>query len=301
MSYATSKTNQELIKKSESLKKVTEHARDYLTLTLTIPLGNKALKKVHTNQWLFTDLPKEFDLANWTILADALNANANRYEGYVKNRWYIEAVDISVEAGGKAEMKLTLNAFASSQTPYSEAMRDMRNAYTDAKNKQNNNNNNNNNANNSNSVTNKTSVINESNVKKYSIPDKIVNKIKSLCKLSNTDEANVKAWFNWMNDNVDWWEYTDHRYSEETVMSQGGGNCVDNSRLFRMGCLALGLKCNYVQGKSCCSGGECANHQWNKVYINGKGIEVDTGRQSASWGSHWGSCSGSITETDSSW
>ena len=101
-----SKTNQKLINKSEALKKIHEHNRDYLSVDVTIPLGNKALKKVHTNQWLFTKLPKEFDLANWTILAKVLNSNTNRYEKYVKNRWYIEGVETNVEAGGKAEMKL---------------------------------------------------------------------------------------------------------------------------------------------------------------------------------------------------
>ena len=90
--YATSKTNYDLIKKSEALKKITENVRDYLSLTLTLPLGNPALKQVHTNQWLFTNLPKEFDLANWTVLAEVLNSKSNRYAGYVKNRWYIDAL-----------------------------------------------------------------------------------------------------------------------------------------------------------------------------------------------------------------
>lgn len=128
-----SKTNEQLLLQSEALKKIHEHNRDYLSLTLTLPLGNKALKKVHTNQWLFTDLPKEFDLANWTVLADALQgSNVNRFEGYVKNRWYIEAVDISVDVSGKAEMKLTLNAFASSVSSFTDLAKDIQVAYADA-------------------------------------------------------------------------------------------------------------------------------------------------------------------------
>ena len=128
-----SKTNEELLLKSEALKKIHEHNRDYLSLTLTLPLGNKALKKVHTNQWLFTNLPKEFDLANWTVLADALKGSSvNRYEGYVKNRWYIEAVDTSVDVSGKAEMKLTLNAFASSVTSFTDMAKQVQEAYSDA-------------------------------------------------------------------------------------------------------------------------------------------------------------------------
>lgn len=121
--------------KNKALEKIVEHNRDYLKLDVTIPLGNPALKQVHTNQWLWTNLPKEFDLANWTIIAKALNSNTNRYEGYVKNRWYIESCDINVSADGKAEMKLGLNAFASSYKSFTDGMRSMQKAYNDAVNK----------------------------------------------------------------------------------------------------------------------------------------------------------------------
>ena len=129
---SVSETNEQLLLKSEALKKIHEHNRDYLSVSLTLPLGNPALKEVHTNQWLFTDLPREFDLANWTIIADALNSTENRSQKYVKNRWYIEGVDISVDASGKAEMKLTCNAFASSYESYTSANKSMLEAYTQA-------------------------------------------------------------------------------------------------------------------------------------------------------------------------
>ena len=294
MSNSISKTNQGLLTKSEALKKIHEHNRDYLSLTLTIPLGNKALKQVHTNQWLFTDLPAEFDLANWTILAEALNANTNRWEQYIKNRWYIEGVDISVEAGGKAEMKLTLNAFSSTYNSYTEAARDMQKAYTDAvANANKNTSSNKNNKNKSKATTTKKSVINDKWVKQYKVPTAVVNQIKKVCKVNNSVEANVKAWFNWMDRNIDWVYYTNHLYSEEQVLRRGSGNCVDNSRLFRAGCLAMGVKCNFIKNG-------CISHQYNKVYINGRGIIVDTGRQLASWGSHWGD-SGCPSETTVSW
>ena len=119
------------LRKAEALKKIVEHNRDYLKLDLTLPLGDKALKQVHTNQWLFTDLPAEFDLVNWTAIAKALNSNVNRYEGYVENRWYIESCDISVD-DSKAEMKLGLNAFASSVNSYSDAFKGFEKAYKDA-------------------------------------------------------------------------------------------------------------------------------------------------------------------------
>ena len=68
-----SKAQQQLNKiKAEALKKIVEHNRDYLKLDITLPLGDTALKNVHTNQWLFTNLPSEFDLVNWTIIAKQL-------------------------------------------------------------------------------------------------------------------------------------------------------------------------------------------------------------------------------------
>ena len=60
--------------KKKALEKVVEHNRDYLKLDITLPLGNIALKKVHTNQWLWTNIPKEFNLVNWKVIAKALNS-----------------------------------------------------------------------------------------------------------------------------------------------------------------------------------------------------------------------------------
>ena len=294
------------VMKADGLKKVTAHARDYLSFTMTIPLGNKALKQVHTNQFLFCDLPKEFKLENWKYIAEALNSTDSRYsQAYFKqNRWYIEGVDISVDASGKAEMKLTLNAFASSISSFTQSARDMSNAYTNAVKKTTNQSSGKTKSktkNKSNAVTTKKSVINEAWVKKYKVPSAVVNQIKKTCKVGKSDYDNVKAWFTWMDKNVNYDKYNGHKYDPPTIMKRGKGNCVDNSRTFRAGCHALGIKCNYVQGINCCSGGECANHQWNMVYIGNKKYTVDCGRICASWGSHWGSCSGGTKETTNSW
>lgn len=133
-SKTPSKAQQQLNQiKAEALKKIVEHNRDYLKLDITIPLGDTALKNVHTNQWLFTNLPAEFDLVNWTVIAKQLNSNVNRWEGYVKNRWYIESCDITVDAGsGKAEMKLGLNAFASSLSKFADDFKSAEEAYKNA-------------------------------------------------------------------------------------------------------------------------------------------------------------------------
>ena len=138
--------------KAEALEKLTEHNRDFLKLDITLPLGNKALKNVHTNQYLFTELSENFSLANWTILAKALNAKSNRYSGYVENRWYIESNTITVDLeSNKAEMKLGVNAFPSSYENYLKANKEYQDAFKEEG--SNNNNNGNGNQNTTNAVT----------------------------------------------------------------------------------------------------------------------------------------------------
>ena len=289
----------DVLTRKEALKQIVEHNHDWLKVDITIPLGSTALKKVHTNQWLFTDLPKEFNLANWTALAKALNSNTSRYAGYVRNRWYIESVDITVDVNGKAEMKLGLNAFASTYTTYTDAFRSMVDAYNTAQKNQNSGNTNKQSSaskNTSNAVTTSNTVLNAEWVKKYKIPSIVYNKIKEICKVGDSQYNNVKRWFNWMDGHINYAGYSGHQRSFQTQFSLGSGNCVDNSRLFRAGCLALGVKCNFVQN-TCTP----QNHQYNKVYLNGKGIIVDTGRQLASWGSNWGGYSSCGHETTESW
>ena len=299
-SKTPSKKQQDLNqKKAEALKKIVEHNRDYLKLDITLPLGDKALKKVHTNQWCFTTLPEEFSLGNWAVIAKALNANTNRYEGYVENRWYIDSVTIDVDASGKAEMKLGCNAFASSLQKYADDFRSFEKAYTDATTKTSKSTSASKNT--SNAVNTNGSLINDEWVKKYGVPSVVVEKVKGCCKEGASIKDNVYAWHKWMDDHVGYWSYSEHQYSIEQVISQGGGNCVDNSRVFRAGCLAMGVKCTYIHGYDCCSDGHCANHQWNKVYLPGETVEVDNGREMASWGSHWGSCSGGTEEVTESW
>ena len=295
----------EIVKAKEVLS---ESARSYLTSRITIPLGNPALKNVHTNQFLWTELPSEFLLENWETIAEAYQSKETRYQGsansgYTVNRWYVEGVNITVDASsGKAEMQLDLNAFPSSAKEYTQGYKALMDEYQNTYNKQaNSGGNTSSGKNKTNAVANKdTALIKDANVKKYSIPSAVVNAVKKACKGKTSDKDKAYAWYKWMDANVGYDSYTDHLYSPEQVINRKKGNCVDNSRVFRLGCLAMGIKCNFMKGWSCCAE-TCAHHQWNKVYINGKGIEVDCGRTMASWGGHWGSCSGGTSETSSSW
>lgn len=259
--YAISKTNKTLIAKSEALKKITEHIRDYLTLTLTIPLGNTALKKVHTNQWLFTNLPKEFDLANWTIIADALNSNQNRFGKTVKNKWYIESCDTTVEVGGKAEMKLKLNPFASSLNSYSEAVRSMQKAYTDAKAKKNNNNN----KTNKNKNKNKTNaIVNGKNTSLRGGEGKFINDlVKKVCGNETDPLEKAKLIHEHIRKRQHYSYYTDsHHWSAKSCYENITHlNCADMSRLTRAMMASAGINC-YVVHATC--------HYYTVLKINGK-------------------------------
>lgn len=263
--YSVSKTNQELLAKSEALKKIHEHNRDLFKVTLTIPLGNTALKQVHTNQWLFTNLPKEFDLANWTILADALNSSTNRHEGYVKNRWYIEAVDINVTAGGKAEMKLTLNAFASSYSSYTEMNKNLQKAYTDAVNNINKNNKDKSDKNKTKAVTNgENKTIKNGWWGKWvtNLVKKVVgNETDTLkkCKL-------VHEYFRWK---TRWTEYYDMKYT--------GGSVNNLEKQWSRHKFNCGDGANYLSAFYACCGADTgiyltydSMHYIVKVVINGK-------------------------------
>lgn len=280
---------------SKAEEVILAHVRDYLTCKITIPLGNPDLKKVHTNQFLWTELPTEFVLENWEVIADSFQSKYTNYtgsasSGYTINRWYIDGIDISVDANGKAEMTLTCNAFPPDTSKWTKKYQEFTKEYTDALESVKTNNSSTKETTNASTTK---SVLNQEWIKKYNIAEKVYKKAESICKTTNSTMQNVKAIFNWMDNNIGYEKYYNGQYSPTQVLSRGKGNCCDNSRLFRALCQSIGVKCNFIQNS-------CIGHQYNKVYIDGTGYIVDVGRWSASWGSHWGS-SGCPSETESSW
>ena len=129
--------NQKQLETAKAKELIQENARKYFTSKVKIPLGNPALKNVHTNQFLWMDLPKEFAVDNWELIAKVLNGSSTRFSGvdYVNTRWYIEGCTIDVDVTGKAEMSLDLNAFASSTSEFTADYRSYKKAYDDVVNK----------------------------------------------------------------------------------------------------------------------------------------------------------------------
>lgn len=128
---------------------------------------------------------------------------------------------------------------------------------------------------------NKVSLKNEANIKKYNIASSVWKKAVEVTSIKNSQYQNARSIFNYIKNNIKYEGYSNTRYGAAGTLSKKRGNCVDHAHLMCAMCRSVGIKCNYIHNS-------CIHHVYNKVYINGKGVIVDTGRGSPSWGSHWG-------------
>ena len=120
------------LEKAKAKEQLIDSIRDLYNAKISLPLGNPNLKLVHTNQFLFTELPTDvFELANMDVIATALNSTYSRYSGYTLNRWYIEGITITND-GHTAKMDLELNPFASNVLKFRDDKQSFGKAYTDA-------------------------------------------------------------------------------------------------------------------------------------------------------------------------
>ena len=118
--------------KAEAVKKIVESVRSLETLKITLPLGNPSLRFVHTNQFLFTELPEDFfKLANMDEISKALDSTYSRNSGYQLNRWYIEGLTITNDKSS-FNMELELNPFASTLNKYHDDEVSFEKAFKDA-------------------------------------------------------------------------------------------------------------------------------------------------------------------------
>ena len=258
---------------TDAQNKILESIRKLFSLKLTLPLGNPNLKLVHTNQFLFLDLPEEFELANMEALDKAWTSGYNRYSGYQSNRWYIEGVTIT-NNGDTATMDLDLNPYASPHLDYKEAYWGYIDAYDNAVNTNNNNN--------EGSGKKVKSVKSDNSSFKGGEGKTIDNLVKDII----GDETNIlkkaKLIHKWLVKNIHYKYYLNSRTSSPaSALSRGKGkgiNCADTSRLTASMFRSAGIPC-YVVHSTC--------HYYTVLKYNGKLYCSDATSRKSVFNEYW--------------
>jgi hypothetical protein len=274
------------IEKVKARDILSESAHNFLTSKITLPLGNPDLKKVHTNQFLWTELPDEFLLENWETLAEAYQGRETRYQGsnesgYTVNRWYIESVDINVDASGKAEMQLGLNAFPSSNKEYTDGYQAMVKAYNDTFNKQTTNSSNGGTSSGK-KTTNATKKTNTAYFKSKAgknVSSDVKKAAAQITKDCNTEEQRAYCIYYWVDDYVTYEKYWNSKYTSSQVLKGHKANCYDTAFLIYNLCSACKpkVRCEIYNGTYHFLD-ETIGHVWNKIPYKGKMTFADTGR-----------------------
>jgi len=127
-----------------------------------------------------------------------------------------------------------------------------------------------------------SSLKNEKNIQKYNIPASVWKVAVEITNPKQSELKNAKAIFNYVKNNTSYEGYSNTKYGAAGTLKRKKGNCTDHGHLVCALCRSVGIKCNYIHN-------HCIHHVYNKIYINGKGVIVDTGRRNPTWGSHWGS------------
>lgn len=251
--------------KKAAKKEITKSVREMLSMKITLPLGNPNYKLIHTNQFLFTEMPEEFILENFGVVAQALNSSANRSSGYKINRWYIESVTITND-GDKATMELEVNPFASSITSYKDNDASFSKAYSDAVSKNNS----------SSTEANKTKRKTTTKAKTGGEGATIDNLVKKIIKGKNSDLAKAKAIHQWLINNVRYCGYECTRYNtpEKCYKNRSHLNCADTARLTRSMMSSAGLNAQVVHGP---------HHFWTVIKIGGKEYASDATSRKRKW------------------
>ena len=263
------------LEKAKAKEQIVNSIRDLYSAKITLPLGNPNLKLVHTNQFLFTELPTDvFELANFDAIAKALNSSYSRYSGYTLNRWYIEACTITND-GSTAKMELELNPFASNVIKFRDERNSFRQAYTNAT-----------------KPTSTASSNTSSSVKKTKIKSvksanstlkggegKLIDGlVKKIIGSETRELKKAKLIHKWLQNNVRYsgYECTKYNTVEKCYNNRRHLNCADTARLTRAMMASAGLKCYIVHrtynGASDQTGdGSAWNTVWKRSGRTGNG------------------------------
>lgn len=260
--------NNEMI---EARNRISESVRDLLSLKITLPLGNPLLKRLHTNMFLFTELPEEFVLENFSTIAEVLNSNYNRFVGYSLNRWYIEGVTINND-GSNFNMELDVNPFPSSVRKYREGRLKLEDDYKSAIESKNKNN-----------SRNATTSSSKNHTLKGGEGKTIDNLVRRIVKKETDELKKAKLIHEWLKKNVRYGSYVCSRYNsaEKCYKNRRHLNCADTSRLTASMMRSAGLNCYVVHRTR--KGG----HFWTIIVIDGKKYASDQTGNGSAWNTVW--------------
>lgn len=242
--------------KNAAKEEIVKSIRDLLTLKITLPLGNPNLKLVHTNQFCKTELPEEFMLENFSIIAKALNSTYNRNVGYTTNKWYIEGRTVTNDKD-KFTMELELNPFASTLLNY----RDNKNSYTKS----------------FKDAVEQAEKQEQKEAKKLGGEGEVIdNLVKKIIGKETNQLKKAKLIHNWLIRNVSYKYYSCSKYNtaEEAYNNRGHLNCADTARLTRAMMSSAGLDAYVVHGP---------NHFWTVIKISGKEYASDATSKKRKW------------------
>lgn len=238
------------LEKDVASEKIRDQARDFYKLKITLPLGNKNLKYVHTNQFLWTDFPKDtFPLANWKYIAEALDGYETQHSGYVQNRWYIESCTITND-GNNAKMELELNPFASSTTSFTNDYESFTDAYDQAYNQ----NNGNEGAEGNTDYT--PSVAGDNSSLAGGEPEVINEQVRKIVKNETGAYKKAELIHAWLrkDSNLDYHSYNCKKWSTPLKCwnhkTSPGLNCADTAQLTCSMFRSAGIKCFVLHDRS---------------------------------------------------
>ena len=269
---------------NKALEEMSKSIRSLLSFEIKLPLNHTMFKELHTNQFLWTELPTEFKLGNLAKIFKILPTyKVNRGVAYQENRWYIEKNVIKCDEKGLFAT-LTLNVFPSDYSVYSNAVKGYIEAYDQAYKQQENNNNNNANANtgqgeaklgNDSTDTNTmackrgTSYGNSGYGGNYdSCASKgYANSSKAYYKWAR-QYKDVISLLKAMSNRFSYQYYSGNQKSVDTCHNNGGTihcNCYDAARLVKVCCDSCGFPCTIATGPDWWGYG----HGFNLVKYNG--------------------------------
>ena len=173
-------------------------------------------------------------------------------------------MDISVDAGGKAEMKLGLNAFASNYNTYSDAYKSFEKAYTDATTQ---NTSDGKTTSSSKNTTNSVTTSDNKAIKNGWWGDWVTKTVKSVVGDETDVLKNCKKMHEYFRWKTRWTEYYDMRYT--------GGSVKNLEKQWYRHKFNCGDGANYLSAFYSCCGATTGiylgpNHYVVKCVINGK-------------------------------